>query len=145
MGDLVKVILHVGTTSSPSTSEARKIWVSGELLDKVAPQLLGWIIQDHTLLIQGAAVRAVHRRRRIRHRKTGRFSVLAGMELIDARKGVDGVTSGTWMLMQFLVLVAEIEGLLARDRRGGDERFYIQFTVTNEMGNQEALNLSDRL
>ena len=72
------------------------------------------------------------------------------MKLIDARK-VDGVASGTWrLLMRFLGLGAEIEGLLARNtRRGGDERIYIQFIVTNEIivevRNQEALNLWDRL
>ena len=56
--------------------------------------------------------------------------------------------SGTWMLMQFLDLGTEIEGLLARNRRGGDEKIYIQFTVTNEiiveMRNQETLNVRDR-
>ena len=125
-------------------------------------------------LIQGAAIRAVHRQRRIRHWRAGtwRFSVLAGMKLIVLDKSesnseiiklsydmwfvitprgklqqIDGVASGTWSLMQFLGLGAEIEGLLARNRRGGDERIYIQFkfTVTNEMGDQEASNLWDRL
>jgi len=52
------------------------------------------------------------------------------------------------MLMQCLGLGAEIDGPLARNGRlGGDEKIYIQFTVTNEidMANQEALNLWDRL
>ena len=62
---------------------------------------------------------------------------------MDARK-VNGVTGGPWILMQFLGLGAEIGGLLARNRRDY-ERIHIQFTVTNEMGNQEALNLWDRL
>jgi len=44
--------------------------------------------------------------------------------MIDARE-IDGVTGGTWILMQFLGMGA--------------------FTVTNEMGDQEALDLWDRL
>ena len=45
------------------------------------------------------------------------------------------------MLMQVLGLGPEIEGLLAC-KESGDARIYIQFT---EMGNQEALDLLDRL
>ena len=77
--------------------------------------VLGWIIQHHPLM-QGAAVSAVHIQRRVRDWS----SVLAGTKLINARKihsWVDGVTSGTWMLMQVLGLGPEIEGLLASNRR----------------------------